>query len=578
MIKQLSVVVLLFLFVGLTILSCRKEPARKNDNMPPVASAGTDLLIILPTDSVILNGNQSRDADGTITIYQWSKIFGPSVFSISNPKSSFTIVKNLTQGIYRFELKVTDDKGLTSKDTVMVTVDISAVTNHPPVAAAGTDQTIRLPDNSVFIDGSGSFDPDNNIASYQWSKISGPSTFKIENANAVQTQVTNLEVGLYNFKLEVRDAGALLSRDTVRVIVVSQQIFCDIDNRPIIQARLVPLGKLSIGKIGVITAAANNKILFAGGSSYERDSTGIPIRRVDIYDINSNRWSTKDLYEYPTWRMDMGIAAVNNKVLLAGGGFWGDDLYTNRVDIYNASDDNWSNASLSENRTAIMGISAGNKVFFAGGFSLDNGSYYWSNTVDIYDDATNTWTTATLSDRRGSVSAVAAGNKIYFAGGAKNDGNFLLSNRIDEYDMVTNSWSFSSLREARSGMAAIAVGNKIFWAGGSYLNSYSNFVASGTVEIRDIVTGAISFACIIPKSGSSAVLKDDKIIFFTGWGGDPRDGSRFDIYNITTDTWYTAVLDKTITGSAVISVNNVIYVAGGYVNGVGSDVVWKLEF
>jgi hypothetical protein len=47
---------------------------------------------------------------------------------------------------------------------------------------------------------------------------------------------------------------------------------------------------------------------------------------------------------------------------------------------------------------------------------------------------------------------------------------------------------------------------------------------------------------------------------------------------VTTDIWYTGILDKSIREAVVISVNNVIYVAGAFVNGVGSDQVWILEF
>lgn len=442
-----------------------------------------------------------------------------------------------------------------------------------PVAKAGPNQEIILPTNTVSLDGSGSRDANNDIVSYSWASISGPSIPQIANVNAAQTQASGLVGGVYQFELKVTDAGGLFSKDTVRVAVASGQRVCDIDSRPVIQARLVPLGKLSIGKADMIAAAVNNKLLFVGGSSYNKDSTGIPIRRIDIYDINNNRWTTKDLYEYPTWRLDMGIAVVNNKVLIAGGGFWGDDLYTNRVDVYNASDNSWSAAGLSEYRSAATGVSAGNKVFFAGGYSFDNGSNYWSNAVDIYDDSTNTWTVGTLSERRGYVSAVAGGNKIYFAGGQKNDGQFLVTDRIDEYDLVTNSWSTSTLREPLAGLAAISAGNKVFFAGGQTRSG-----ESGTVEIRDVATGEFSFDCIIPRSGLTAVMKDSKIVFFTGYGADPRNGTHFEIYDLTTGTWYTGLLNKSITRAAVISVNNVIYVAGGFVNGVGSDQVWTLEF
>jgi hypothetical protein len=54
--------------------------------------------------------------------------------------------------------------------------------------------------------------------------------------------------------------------------------------------------------------------------------------------------------------------------------------------------------------------------------------------------------------------------------------------------------------------------------------------------------------------------------------------NKFDIYDITTNTWSVGVLQVDIYASSVISVNNTIYVAGGYVNGILSNQVWKLEF
>src|SRR5688572_11335372 len=91
-------------------------------------------------------------------------------------------------------------------------------TNRPPVANAGADQPITLPTNSVNLNGSAT-DPDNNITSYQWSKISGPSSFTIANPNSVQTQLTNLVEGVYQFELKVTDAGGLFDKDAVQVTV-----------------------------------------------------------------------------------------------------------------------------------------------------------------------------------------------------------------------------------------------------------------------------------------------------------------------------------------------------------------------
>ena len=122
---------LALLVAGLIFYSCKKErssegyqthPPTGNTNKPPVALAGTDETITLPTDSILLDGSVSSDPDGTITSWLWTKISGPVSFLIVNPNLSKTQVKNVAEGIYLFELKVTDSGGLTAKDTVQVTV------------------------------------------------------------------------------------------------------------------------------------------------------------------------------------------------------------------------------------------------------------------------------------------------------------------------------------------------------------------------------------------------------------------------------------------------------------------------
>ena len=94
-------------------------------------------------------------------------------------------------------------------------------TNHPPVANAGNDTTIMLPGNTVNLNGSLSFDPDNNITGYLWTKISGPSSFNITDAHVAQTPVIDLVQGVYLFELKVTDADALFDRDTIQITVMA---------------------------------------------------------------------------------------------------------------------------------------------------------------------------------------------------------------------------------------------------------------------------------------------------------------------------------------------------------------------
>src|SRR4051812_6400686 len=67
--------------------------------------------------------------------------------------------------------------------------------NQPPIAKAGPDQIITLPKDSILLDGSASTDPDGSIATYAWSKISGPASFVILHAADSITLVKSLVVG-----------------------------------------------------------------------------------------------------------------------------------------------------------------------------------------------------------------------------------------------------------------------------------------------------------------------------------------------------------------------------------------------
>jgi Tol biopolymer transport system component len=189
-------------------------------NQAPIANAGKDQIIRLPGDSALLDGTLSTDADGMINKWQWTKIAGPALFTIPDNKVAKTIVKNLAPGIYQFQLKVTDDQGAWAVDTMMITVNPASSTNQAPIANAGNDTVIVLSGNTANLDGRLSYDPDNNISSYLWTKVSGPSSFGIADAKVVISQANDLIEGVYLFELKVTDAGALFDLDTIQVTVV----------------------------------------------------------------------------------------------------------------------------------------------------------------------------------------------------------------------------------------------------------------------------------------------------------------------------------------------------------------------
>jgi hypothetical protein len=89
-------------------------------NQPPIAYAGVDSTITLPTKSVQLTGT-ATDVDGTVTS-MWSQISGPNTAQLSQITSPTAFADNLVEGLYTFRITATDNKGATSTDTVSVTV------------------------------------------------------------------------------------------------------------------------------------------------------------------------------------------------------------------------------------------------------------------------------------------------------------------------------------------------------------------------------------------------------------------------------------------------------------------------
>ncbi|GBR76206.1 Por secretion system C-terminal sorting domain-containing protein [Candidatus Termititenax persephonae] len=192
-------------------------------NIPPTANAGNDQNIKLPVSSVTLSGNASSDSDGSIASYEWTQTAGPVTATISSSGNSSTGVGGLTTaGTYTFQLKVTDNEGAESTDTV--TINVYAA-NIPPTAVAGTDQTITLPTDTATLDGSASSDSDGNISGYLWTQVSKPSgapDATLSNANAATATVGGLQQGAYVFRLKVTDNDGAEATNDITVTVAPQ--------------------------------------------------------------------------------------------------------------------------------------------------------------------------------------------------------------------------------------------------------------------------------------------------------------------------------------------------------------------
>jgi K319L-like, PKD domain len=86
----------LLLITILIVFSCKKENSCegcKENNKPPIAIAGPDQVITLPTDSVSFDGRSCSDPDATISHWLWKKILGSASFNIPSAATYILILQ-----------------------------------------------------------------------------------------------------------------------------------------------------------------------------------------------------------------------------------------------------------------------------------------------------------------------------------------------------------------------------------------------------------------------------------------------------------------------------------------------------
>ncbi|XP_060061853.1 dyslexia-associated protein KIAA0319-like protein homolog isoform X2 [Erinaceus europaeus] len=200
---------------GYVNVTVKPEPRK---NQPPVAIVSPQFQeISLPTTSTVIDGSQSTD-DDKIVKYLWEELKGPLREEKISGDTAILKLSKLVPGNYTFSLTVVDSNGATNSTTANLTVNKAV--DYPPVANAGPNQVITLPQNSITLSGNQSTD-DHGIYSYEWS-LSPTSKGKVVEMQGVRTptlQLSAMQEGDYTYQLTVTDTIGQQSTAQVTVIV-----------------------------------------------------------------------------------------------------------------------------------------------------------------------------------------------------------------------------------------------------------------------------------------------------------------------------------------------------------------------
>ncbi|NXI00200.1 K0319 protein, partial [Pachycephala philippinensis] len=187
-------------------------------NQPPVAVASPKVQeVSLPTTSTFIDGSQSID-DVKIVSYHWEEIKGPLREQKASADTPVLHLSNLVPGNYTFRLTVIDSDGVANSTIASLTVNKPV--DYPPIANAGPNQAVTLPQNSITLNGNQSSD-DHEIVSYEWS-LSPKSKGKVVAMQGVRTpylQLSAMQEGDYTFQLTVTDSARQRSTAEVTLIV-----------------------------------------------------------------------------------------------------------------------------------------------------------------------------------------------------------------------------------------------------------------------------------------------------------------------------------------------------------------------
>ena len=205
--------------VGLAEIEVFGSPSQIGNRLP-LANAGPDQTVGEGA-VVYLDGSGSSDPDGDPLTFQWVQTAGTTV-QLSNPtipNPSFTAPTGLMQDqVLTFQLVVNDGRLNSAPDSVNITVRAS---NHPPLANAGGDQIVGE-GVVVYLDGSGSSDPDGNPLTFQWVQTAG-TTVQLSNP-AISSPTFTAPTGLIQdqvltFQLVVNDGQLNSAPDSVNITV-----------------------------------------------------------------------------------------------------------------------------------------------------------------------------------------------------------------------------------------------------------------------------------------------------------------------------------------------------------------------
>jgi chondroitin AC lyase len=175
--------------------------------------------------------------------------------------------------------------------------------NQAPTVSAGNDKEITLPTNSVQVSASAS-DSDGSIASYSWTKVSGPSQVSVSGASNATLSLSNLAEGEYVYRIIVTDNQGATAEDRVSIVVNPQEQDAPIQGR-------IDIPSLTVIKLPLDSVALTASVQTPNGVILSYDwvrVSGPSLKRVYGHKMNTLTFYDLIVGEY-VWKLNVKYTA-----------------------------------------------------------------------------------------------------------------------------------------------------------------------------------------------------------------------------------------------------------------------------
>lgn len=300
----------------------------------------------------------------------------------------------------------------------------------------------------------------------------------------------------------------------------------------------------------------------------------------------SGKWKVLETKNEVANRGECGMAAVNGKLYLIGGG---DDQQA--VQSFDPATLKWTTlATAPLLMHHFQAVAYDNNIYILEAFSTNNFPNQTSMPkVYVYDIKKDQWQQGgemPVERRRAAAGAVAYKGKLYLVDGILHGHSSGTTNMFDSYDPATKAWTpLPDAPHIRDHCSAAVIKDKLYVAGGrntSFRDPENKilFYSQTVLEVDCYDFGSGKWSTLSAKlplgSGGGALVNLKDVLYYMGGEraiGTELNGPRKNTYYLDPskqDQWIeTDSLNFARNGMAAAVIDNKIYAAGGSGGGTG---------